>query len=130
MNIFAEIVMPVTEKHDFKMIAKTIFGLEEILSNELQRLGARSIEVHNRAVSFTGDLGFLYKANLCLRTALRVLVPFKTFKVSDEKSLYNAIQSINWEDYMEVTDTFAIDTVINSELFTHSQYLSQKTKDA
>lgn len=122
--------MPVTEKHDFKMIAKTIFGLEEILSNELQRLGARSIEVHNRAVSFTGDLGFLYKANLCLRTALRVLVPFKTFKVSDEKSLYTAIQSINWEDYMEVTDTFAIDTVINSELFTHSQYLSQKTKDA
>ncbi|HRG39520.1 MAG TPA: THUMP domain-containing protein [Bacteroidia bacterium] len=112
------------------MIAKTIFGLEEILSNELQRLGARSIEVHNRAVSFTGDLGFLYKANLCLRTALRVLVPFKTFKVSDEKSLYTAIQSINWEDYMEVTDTFAIDTVINSELFTHSQYLSQKTKDA
>jgi putative N6-adenine-specific DNA methylase len=120
----------VTENHDFKMIAKTIFGLEEVLSSELQRLGARNIEVHNRAVSFTGDLGFLYKANLCLRTALRVLVPFKTFKVSDEKSLYTAIQSINWEDYMEVTDTFAIDTVINSELFTHSQYLSQKTKDA
>lgn len=112
------------------MIAKTIFGLEEILSNELQRLGARNIEVHNRAVSFTGDLGFLYKANLCLRTALRVLVPFKTFKVTDEKSLYTSIQSVNWEDYMEVTDTFAIDTVINSELFTHSQYLSQKTKDA
>lgn len=112
------------------MIAKTIFGLEEILSGELQRLGARNIEVHNRAVSFTGDLGFLYKSNLCLRTALRVLVPFKTFKVSDEKSLYTAIQSVNWEDYMDVTDTFAVDTVINSELFTHSQYLSQKTKDA
>ena len=112
------------------MIAKTIFGLEEILSGELQRLGARNIEVHNRAVSFTGDLGFLYKSNLCLRTALRVLVPFKTFKVSDEKSLYTAIQSVNWEDYIDVTDTFAVDTVINSELFTHSQYLSQKTKDA
>jgi putative N6-adenine-specific DNA methylase len=120
----------VIEKQDFKMIAKTIFGLEEILSVELQRLGARNIEVHNRAVSFTGDLGFLYKANLCLRTALRVLVPFKTFKVTDEKSLYTSIQSVNWEDYMDVTDTIAIDTVINSELFTHSQFLSQKTKDA
>lgn len=118
------------EKHDFKMIAKTIFGLEEILSVELQRLGARNIEIHNRAVSFTGDLGFLYKANLCLRTALRVLVPFKTFKVTDENSLYTSIQSVNWEDYMDVTDTIAIDTVINSELFTHSQFLSQKTKDA
>ncbi|HSH68262.1 MAG TPA: THUMP domain-containing protein, partial [Bacteroidia bacterium] len=112
------------------MIAKTIFGLEETLSNELQRLGARSIEIHNRAVSFTGDLGFLYKANLCLRTALRVLVPFKTFKVTDEKSLYQAIQSINWEDYLDVNDTIAIDTVVHSDLFTHSQYLSQKTKDA
>jgi putative N6-adenine-specific DNA methylase len=120
----------VIEKQDFKMIAKTIFGLEEILSVELQRLGARNIEIHNRAVSFTGDLGFLYKANLCLRTALRVLVPFKTFKVTDENSLYTSIQSVNWEDFMEVTDTIAIDTVINSELFTHSQFLSQKTKDA
>jgi putative N6-adenine-specific DNA methylase len=120
----------VIEKQDFKMIAKTIFGLEETLSVELQRLGARNIEVHNRAVSFTGDLGFLYKANLCLRTALRVLVPFKTFKVTDEKSLYTSVQSVNWEDYMDVTDTIAIDTVINSELFTHSQFLSQKTKDA
>jgi putative N6-adenine-specific DNA methylase len=104
--------------------------LEEVLSQESQRLGARNIELHNRAVSFTGDLGFLYKANLSLRTALRVLVPFKTFKVTDEKSLYTAIQSINWENYMNVTDTLAIDTVVHSERFTHSQYLSQKTKDA
>lgn len=123
-------VQTLTEKQDFKMIAKTIFGLEEILSLELQRLGARNIEVHNRAVSFTGDLGFLYKANLCLRTALRILVPFKTFKVEDEKSLYHAVQSINWADYLEVSDTIAIDTVMHSDRFTHSQYLSQKTKDA
>ncbi len=115
---------------DFKMIAKTIFGLEEVLSTELQRLGAKNVEVHNRAVSFTGDKGFMYKANICLRTALRVLVPIETFTIKDEKSLYDAIQSINWEDYMDVTDTLAIDTVLNSDLFTHSQYLSQKAKDA
>jgi len=120
----------VKEETDFKMTAKTIFGLEEILSTELQRIGARNVEVHNRAVSFVGDKGFMYKANICLRTALRILVPIKTFIVTDEKSLYNSIQSINWEDYMEVTDTLAIDTVLNSDLFTHSQYLSQKAKDA
>src|ERR1019366_7467736 len=112
------------------MIAKTIFGLEDVLSTELQRLGARDVETHNRAVSFTGDKGFMYKANICLRTALRILVPIETFKVSDEKSLYDSIQSINWENYMDVTDTLAIDTVLNSDLFTHSQYLSQKAKDA
>jgi putative N6-adenine-specific DNA methylase len=120
----------VKEKSDFKMIAKTIFGLEEVLSQELQRLGAKDVEVHNRAVSFTGDKGFMYKANICLRTALRVLVPIKTFAIKDEKSLYAALQGINWEEYMDVTDTLAIDTVLNSDLFTHSQYISQKAKDA
>ncbi len=118
------------QETDFKMIAKTIFGLEEILSNELQRLGARNIEVHNRAVSFIGDVGFMYKANVCLRTALRILVPVKTFIICDEKSLYSSLQSINWEEYMDVKDTLAIDTVLNSDLFTHSQYISQKAKDA
>lgn len=118
------------KEKDFKMMAKTIFGLEETLSNELLRLGAKNIEIHNRAVSFEGDKGFMYKANLCLRTALRVLVPFTTFKVKDEKSLYNEIQKINWEDYMDVSDTLAIDTVLSTDLFTHSQYISQKAKDA
>ena len=118
------------EESDFKMIAKTIFGLEEILSQELQRLGAKDVEIHNRAVSFIGDKGFMYKANLCLRTALRVLVPFATFKVTDEKSLYIGMQSINWEEYLDVSDTIAIDTVLSTDLFTHSQYISQKAKDA
>ncbi|MFL5763916.1 MAG: class I SAM-dependent RNA methyltransferase [Bacteroidia bacterium] len=120
----------IKENSDFKMIAKTLFGLEEILSLELQRLGAKNVEIHNRAVSFTGDKGFMYKANLSLRTALRILVPFESFRVSNEKSLYEGIQKINWENYLDVNDTIAIDTVLNSDLFTHSQYLSQKAKDA
>ncbi len=115
---------------DFKMIAKTIFGLEETLAGELSRLGAKDVEIHNRAVSFVGDKGFMYKANLCLRTALRILVPIETFTVVNEQSLYESIQTINWEDYMNVNDTLAIDTVLNSELFTHSQFISQKAKDA
>lgn len=118
------------KEKDFKMIAKTIFGLEETLATELLRLGAKNIEEHNRAVSFEGDMGFMYKANLCLRTALRILVPFETFVVTNEQSLYDSIQKINWSDYMDVTDTLAIDTVLNSDLFTHSQYISQKVKDA
>lgn len=115
---------------DFKMIAKTIFGLEETLAGELSRLGAKDVEIHNRAVSFVGDKGFMYKANLCLRTALRILVPIETFTVVNEQSLYESMQTINWEDYMNVNDTLAIDTVLNSELFTHSQFISQKAKDA
>lgn len=120
----------VKQETEFTMIAKTTFGLEDILYEELQRLGAKDIEKHNRAVSFTGDKGFMYKANLCLRTALRILVPIHSFSVFNEQSLYEQIQEINWDDYMSVSDTLAVDTVLSTDLFTHSQFISQKAKDA
>jgi len=115
---------------ELKLLAKTFFGLEDVLGSELLKLGARDIVKHNRAVSFTGDLGFIYKCNLGLRTALRVLVTIAEFELTDEQSLYDAIKKIDWEQYMSVDETLAIDCVLNTRLFTHSQYISQKTKDA
>jgi putative N6-adenine-specific DNA methylase len=118
------------DQQDLSLLAKTIYGLEEVLAAELRGLGARDIETHNRAVSFKGDLGVVYKCNLYLRTALRVLIPVEKFEVSDEHDLYNKVKAIDWEQYMAVEDTLAIDTVLNTPIFTHSQYISQKTKDA
>ena len=115
---------------NIRFVAKTITGLEEVLAKELQRLGARDVEPLYRAVAFTGDIGFLYKANFCLHTALRILVPIKSFEVSDEQSLYNAINKIPWEDYLEATDSLVIDTVLSTRIFNHSQFISQKAKDA
>jgi putative N6-adenine-specific DNA methylase len=119
-----------TGNANFQMTAKTQFGLEDLLSEELKKLGAGNIEKHNRAVSFEGDKGFMYKANLCLRTALRILKPIKTFNIVNEEGLYREIGKINWEDYMQVDDTLAIDCALNSDFFTHSQFLAQKAKDA
>jgi putative N6-adenine-specific DNA methylase len=118
------------ETEDFKMIAKTFLGLEDTLAQELLRLGARDVEAHNRAVSFVGDKGFMYKANLNLRTALRILKPIFSFEVSNEESLYREINNYAWEDLLSADDTLAVDSVLNTDLFTHSQYISQKTKDA
>lgn len=115
---------------DFRMVAKTMFGMEEILAAELLKLGAKNIEQGNRAVSFTGDKGFMYKANLSLRTALRVLRPIDSFKVSDEKSIYNGMQRTAWSQFMSHKDTLAIDCSLGTDLFTHSQYVSQLAKDA
>lgn len=114
----------------FKMIAQTMFGLEDILIKELTDLGAQQIEKHNRAVGFVGDMGFMYRANLCLRTALRILVPIHTFDVANEQDLYDRIKEMKWEEYMGVDDTLAINCSLNSDIFKHSQYLEQKTKDA
>jgi len=118
------------ETNEFQMLAKTAFGMEELLAAELLKLGAKNIEQHNRAVSFTGDKGFMYKANFCLRTALRILKPITHFEVSDEHDLYEKIKKINWEEFLEPTETLAVDTALNTDLFNHSQYISQKTKDA
>lgn len=115
---------------NYRMVAKTIFGLEELCAAELKVLGAESIEIHNRAVSFTGNMGVMYKANLLLRTALRVLIQYAEFEVEDEHELYNQVKAIAWENIITPADTIAIDTVLNTEVFTHSQYISQKTKDA
>lgn len=115
---------------DTRFVAKTMPGLENELAKELLRIGAREIEEHRRAVSFVGDKGTMYKANLCLRTALRVLLPIESFEIRSENDLYDKLREMRWEQWLEVTDTLAVDCTLNTDLFTHSQYIAQRTKDA
>ena len=117
-------------EENFKMLAKTLFGFEELLARELRELGAGDIELGTRSVSFTGDTGFMYKANLCCRTAIKILKPLKFFVVKDEHALYAAVKSIDWSKYMRVNDTFAVNATISGEQFTHSLFVAQKAKDA
>ncbi|MCU0432664.1 MAG: THUMP domain-containing protein [Bacteroidia bacterium] len=115
---------------EFRMVAKTMPGLEAELARELVKIGARNVEEHRRAVSFVGDKGTMYKANYLLRTALRVLMPVEQFEASNEQELYDGIRRIDWEQWMGPDDTLAVDATANSEFFDHTFYLAQKTKDA
>ncbi len=112
------------------MKATTFHGLEDVLVNELMKLGARDIVPFKRGVSFTGDKGFMYKANLCLRTALKVLVPIYSFTANNEHELYEKMKEYEWEELLNTDDTLAINATVNSDEFNHSLYVSQKTKDA
>ncbi|NBQ48767.1 MAG: class I SAM-dependent RNA methyltransferase, partial [Sphingobacteriia bacterium] len=114
---------------NFEMKVTTFFGLEEILAQELVKLGGQNVEAFTRGVSVTGDLGFLYKANLCLHTALKVLVPITKFKASTEIELYEGIKQLPWEDFMGLEDTLMVEGVTNSDFFSHSLFVSQKIKD-
>ncbi|MBR5777139.1 MAG: RNA methyltransferase [Bacteroidales bacterium] len=114
----------------FKMIGKTMFGLEEILAEELRNLGAQDIEPINRAVAFTGTMETLYKANYCCRTALAILKPFAEFEANNEQELYDNVNQIKWEQIMDVDCTFFIESAANSKIFTNSYYAALKTKDA
>ena len=115
---------------NFKMVAKTLFGFEDILANELTQLGAIQVEKGVRNVSFVGDKGFMYKANLGLRTAIKILKPIHSFKVIKEEDLYKNVKNMKWENYLKSTGSLAVDATVHNSVFTHSQYTALKTKDA
>lgn len=117
-------------ERNFKMLAKTLYGFEPILAKELRNLGASNVREGVRNVTYEGDTGFMYKANLSLRTALKVLKPIKSFKVFNEKQLYRGIYDIDWSDYFDSSMSFAFDTVLNSDVFNNSLFVSQRAKDA
>ena len=114
----------------FEMVAKTLYGLEEILAEELLALGANDLQIGRRMVSFTGDKELLYKANFHCRTALRVLKPIYHFKAKDADTVYKEVKKVEWEKYLSLDKTFAIDSVIYSEDFNHSKFVAYRTKDA
>ena len=120
------------EKKDikFKMVAKTFRGLEDVLHNELENLGATNLIKGNRMVEFTGNQEMLYKANFHLRTALKILKPIFEFKVKNEDELYKSIQTIDWSNYFDLKNTFSVDSVVFSNNFSHTKYVALKVKDA
>lgn len=125
-----KIPMKSTSHNKFKMVAKTMMGLEEILAEELKACGAENIECGSRAVSFEGDMRVLYRANYTCRTALSILKPFAEFEANDDQELYNQVYQIKWEKILDVDCTFMIDSTTSGEYFTHSYYAALKTKDA
>jgi len=115
---------------EFKIIVKTSFGLEEVLIEELKQLGINDAVLGNRAVTFTGNLSDVYKANLWLRTANRIIVPLQTFKITSDTDLYNKMKLIKWDNYFSVKQSFLIDSTVFSPLFNHTKYAAFKAKDA
>jgi putative N6-adenine-specific DNA methylase len=118
------------DTENLKIQIKTFFGLEQILAEEIKKLGGRNVEIKNRAVNCEGDLGFLYKINYSTRTALKILIPVFEFKAFNQHQFYSKLSAIAWEEYMDVDQSFAIDSTVNSETFKHSQFVTLKMKDA
>lgn len=123
----------------YSMLAKTFKGLEQVLAQELIELGANDVQIERRAVSFKGDKALLYRSNLCLRTASRVLVPVAqgqlklkngTSKLKPEDWLYELVKAVNWSLYMTENTTFAIDATVYSETFRNSRFVTYRVKDA
>ena len=115
---------------EFELIAKTFQGLEEVLAKELIDLGANNVQIGRRMVTFTGDQEMMYRANFALRTAIRVLKPIKHFTAKSADEVYEAVQQIDWTQYLTNDTTFAVDSVVFSTEFRHSKFVAYKVKDA
>lgn len=114
----------------FPMVAKTMKGLEPVLADELRKMGAANVQPGLRMVSFEGNLETLYRANLCLRTALRVLKPIYECRAADPEELYNSLRRFDWSTIMTPDNSFSIDMVVNSTGFSHSRFATYRAKDA
>lgn len=115
---------------EYKLIAKTFQGLEDVLAKELCEMGANNVELGRRMVSFTGNKEMMYKANLQCRTALRILKPINEFKAVNAEEVYDKVKKIPWDNYFGLENTFAVDSVVFSEDFCHSKFVAYKVKDA
>ncbi len=115
---------------EFELIAKTFMGLEPVLAQELTQLGANNVQIGRRMVSFTGDKAMMYRANFQLHTAIRILKPIKRFKARSAEEVYDEIHKIDWSEYIEKGKTFAVDSVVYSEEFRNSRFVTYKVKDA
>ncbi len=114
----------------FKIVAKTLAGLENVLADEIRALGAESVLVERRAVSFVGNQEMMYKANFHLRTAIKILKPIAEFEVTNRDELYDHAKEIPWTNYLALGKSFAIDATVQSEMFVNSMFASLRVKDA
>ena len=119
-----------THTAEYELIAKTFMGLEPVLAKELTQLGANNVQIGRRMVSFTGNKEMMYRANFQLHTAIRILKPIRHFKAKSADDVYEEIKKIDWTQFLEPEKTFAVDSVVFSEEFRHSKFVSYKVKDA
>jgi putative N6-adenine-specific DNA methylase len=115
---------------EFELIAKTFMGLEPVLAQELTQMGANNVQIGRRMVSFTGDKEMMYRANFQLHTAIRILKPIKRFKASSAEDVYEEVQKIDWSEFIQKGKTFSVDTVVYSDEFRNSRFVTYKVKDA
>lgn len=116
--------------NDFELIAKTYKGLENVLADEISAIGGREIQILNRAVLYTANEEVMYKSNLWLRSALRVIKPIDKYVVNNANDLYKHTNTINWQKYIGPDSTIAVDSTINSSPFNHANFVALKVKDA
>ena len=113
-----------------RFFATSAKGVEPILAKELKELGIANLETVSGGVYFEGSMKALYRANLWLRTANRVLMPLAEFPCHTPQILYQNAREIRWNERISARQTLAVDCNCRDSAITHARYAALKIKDA
>jgi 23S rRNA (guanine2445-N2)-methyltransferase / 23S rRNA (guanine2069-N7)-methyltransferase len=114
----------------FTLFATAPKGIEPLLAEELQQLGAAAVHVSRGGVRFEGTLLTAYRACLWSRTANRILLPLDSFPAPDPEALYQGVYAIPWEQHLSPDGTLAVDFNATHSQIMHTHFGAQKIKDA
>ena len=105
-------------------------GMESLLADEIQNLGAQSVKQTVAAVNFKGDLEHAYRVCLWSRIANRVLLSLHKFELKSADDLYHQCHEIAWEEHLNHEHSIDVDFVGSSRHIDNSMYGAQRVKDA
>jgi putative N6-adenine-specific DNA methylase len=105
-------------------------GLEPVAAGELRALGAADVAEGRGSVEFRGTRETFYRANLHLRTAVRVLEPVVAGDAGGPQELYDLVRSVDWSAYMNVDQTLSVEAHVRDSNISHSGFAALRVKDA
>jgi 23S rRNA G2445 N2-methylase RlmL len=114
------------------LVATCALGLEEFVEGELRALGMAGIERRRAAVAFAGPWRDVWRANLWLRTANRVLVELGGWPAPDGEALYRGARRLAAGPLAELLHparSLAVRATASASVITDAQWAALKTKD-
>lgn len=105
-------------------------GLESILHQEVKELSLPKVERQVGGVRFEASRQDVWRANLWLRTPVRILARVARFSAPDEKALYEGALRVGWSKWLAPDGKLWIDAQTKRSTVDHSRFAAQRVKDA
>ena len=103
---------------------------QEMLTKEIEELGISDVRTGHYGVFIPKTMDNVYLVNYLSRFATRVMWPIAQFSCRDQKDLYEESRTINWDAFLSVQKTFAIDANVSHPNLRNSLFAAQVLKDA
>ena len=105
-------------------------GLEPLVVQELEQLGAHSVKPELCGAAFEGERALRYRVNLWARLPFRILMKLHEFPCQSAEDLYRGIQTIDWSEYLTPDLTLAVSATGKTDQLNHTHFTALQVKNA